>query len=195
MPQVRGCDHGQRPLLLLEALSGCRWPPPWDATGVDRVLAAPTSLRAADPGDARCRRCALPRAVSAGAGGGTGRVSVLVCCSGACGPRDFEANRLNSEAFNARHAVTQYMKVATHFGHVGAERIDRVAQALHLHLDRATQTRPLPFDLTAQGRPLPTNHRHQYGQRRGYRSHRAEQNGNSVHHGTGHTATGLVRSP
>ena len=27
--QVRGSDDGERPLLLLEDLSGCRWPPPW----------------------------------------------------------------------------------------------------------------------------------------------------------------------
>ena len=52
MPQVCGWDDGERPLLLLEDLSGCRWPPPWDVTGVDRVLAALASLRAADPGDA-----------------------------------------------------------------------------------------------------------------------------------------------
>ena len=52
MPQVRGWDDGERPLLLLEDLSACRWPPPWDATSVDRVLAALASLRAADAGDA-----------------------------------------------------------------------------------------------------------------------------------------------
>ena len=52
MPQVRAWDDGERPLLLLEDLSDCRWPPPWDAAGVDRVLAALASLRAADPGAA-----------------------------------------------------------------------------------------------------------------------------------------------
>ena len=52
MPRVRAWDDGERPLLLLEDLSDCRWPPPWDAAGVDRVLAALASLRAADPGDA-----------------------------------------------------------------------------------------------------------------------------------------------
>ena len=51
MPQVRAWDDGERPLLLLEDLSACRWPPPWDAAGVDRVLAALASLRAADPGN------------------------------------------------------------------------------------------------------------------------------------------------
>ena len=32
MPHVRGWDDGERPLLLLEDLGGCRSPPPWDAT-------------------------------------------------------------------------------------------------------------------------------------------------------------------
>ena len=45
-------------------------------------------------------------------------------------------------ALNARHGVTQYVQVATHFGHGGSERVDLAAQ-----------TRPLPFNLTAQGRP------------------------------------------
>ena len=40
------------PLLLLEDLSACRWPPPWHAADVDRVLAALAELRAADPGGA-----------------------------------------------------------------------------------------------------------------------------------------------
>ena len=43
------CD-GERPVLLLEDLSGCSWPPPWDARGVDHVLTALEQLRAADPG-------------------------------------------------------------------------------------------------------------------------------------------------
>ncbi len=50
MPQVRAWDDGVRPLLLLEDLSTCRWPPPWHAADVDRVLAALAELRAADPG-------------------------------------------------------------------------------------------------------------------------------------------------
>ena len=52
MPQVPAWDDGERPLLLLEDLSGCRWRPPWYATAVDLVLAALASLRAAEPGDA-----------------------------------------------------------------------------------------------------------------------------------------------
>ena len=52
MPAVRGWDDGARPLLLLEDLSDCRWPPPWDAAGIDQVLAALARLRAADPGGA-----------------------------------------------------------------------------------------------------------------------------------------------
>ena len=31
MPRVRAWDDGERPLLLLEDLSACRWPPPWAA--------------------------------------------------------------------------------------------------------------------------------------------------------------------
>ena len=49
MPRVRAWDAGERPLLLLEDLSACRWPPPWDRAGVDRVLAALAELRSADP--------------------------------------------------------------------------------------------------------------------------------------------------
>ena len=50
MPRVRAWDDGARPLLLLEDLSACRWPPPWHAADGDRVLAALAELRAADPG-------------------------------------------------------------------------------------------------------------------------------------------------
>ena len=50
MPRVRAWDAGERPLLLLEDLSACRWPPPWDRAGVHRVLAALAELRAADAG-------------------------------------------------------------------------------------------------------------------------------------------------
>ena len=35
MPEVLGWCDGERPVLLLEDLSGCSWPPPWDARGVD----------------------------------------------------------------------------------------------------------------------------------------------------------------
>ena len=48
MPELLGWDDGERPLLLLEDLSGCFWPPPWDAGKVDRVLEAVARLRAAD---------------------------------------------------------------------------------------------------------------------------------------------------
>ena len=50
MPELLGWDDGERPLLLLEDLSGCFWPPPWDAGKVDRVLEAVASLQAADHG-------------------------------------------------------------------------------------------------------------------------------------------------
>ena len=49
MPRVRAWAAGARPLLLLEDLSACRWPPPWDGAGVDRVLAALAELRSSDP--------------------------------------------------------------------------------------------------------------------------------------------------
>ena len=49
MPELQGWDDGERPLLLLEDLSGCFWPPPWDAGKVDRVLEAFARLQAADP--------------------------------------------------------------------------------------------------------------------------------------------------
>ena len=52
MPRLRGWDDGERPLLLLEDLSRCCWPPPWDASRVDRVLEALAALRAVDPGGA-----------------------------------------------------------------------------------------------------------------------------------------------
>ena len=46
MPKLLGWDEGERPLLLLEDLSGCFWPPPWDAGRVDQVLEALARLRA-----------------------------------------------------------------------------------------------------------------------------------------------------
>ena len=49
MPRLRGWDDGERPLLLLEDLSRCRWPPPWDGCRVGQVLEALEELRAADP--------------------------------------------------------------------------------------------------------------------------------------------------
>ncbi len=50
MPRLRGWDDGERPLLLLEDLSGCFWPPPWDDRRV--VLEALARLRAVDPAGA-----------------------------------------------------------------------------------------------------------------------------------------------
>src|SRR5688572_6527248 len=41
MPAVIGyADHAERPLLLLEDLSSARWPPPWRAGDVERLLDA-----------------------------------------------------------------------------------------------------------------------------------------------------------
>ena len=52
MPRLRVWDDGERPLLLLEDLSRCSWPPPWDDCRVDQVLDALAALRAVDPGGA-----------------------------------------------------------------------------------------------------------------------------------------------
>jgi aminoglycoside phosphotransferase (APT) family kinase protein len=41
MPRTLGWqDHPEAPLLLLEDLSACRWPPPWDALLIDAVQEA-----------------------------------------------------------------------------------------------------------------------------------------------------------
>ena len=50
MPKVLGWDDGERPLLLLEDLSGCGWPPPWDDRRVGQVLDALARLHAVDDG-------------------------------------------------------------------------------------------------------------------------------------------------
>jgi hypothetical protein len=49
LPEVLGWIDGVHPILVLEDLSGARWPPPWDAAGVgavrrmlDEVAAGPT---------------------------------------------------------------------------------------------------------------------------------------------------------
>jgi aminoglycoside phosphotransferase (APT) family kinase protein len=57
LPRLLGWDDdGDAPVLALEDLSGSRWPPPWDRSSVDAVLAALDSLHAATP------RSALPTA-------------------------------------------------------------------------------------------------------------------------------------
>ena len=50
MPEALGWDDGERPLLLLEDLSGCSWPPPWDDRRVGQVLDALARLHAVDDG-------------------------------------------------------------------------------------------------------------------------------------------------
>ena len=50
LPRLLGWDDdGEAPLLALEDLSGARWPPPWDRSSVDAVLAALDALHAATP--------------------------------------------------------------------------------------------------------------------------------------------------
>ena len=50
MPEVLGWDDGERPLLLLEDLSGCGWPPPWDDRRIEQVLDALARLHAIEDG-------------------------------------------------------------------------------------------------------------------------------------------------
>jgi hypothetical protein len=45
MPELLGWEDGDRPVLLLEDLSGGHWPPPWDREKVDAVLAMLARLR------------------------------------------------------------------------------------------------------------------------------------------------------
>ena len=51
-PRLLGWVEGSLPLLVLEDLSAARWPPPWDAAAVDRVLnlAAEVAATPAPPG-------------------------------------------------------------------------------------------------------------------------------------------------
>jgi hypothetical protein len=52
VPQVRGWDDGEPPVLVLADLSGGAWPPPWTPGQVDRALGVIESVHAA--------RAALP---------------------------------------------------------------------------------------------------------------------------------------
>jgi aminoglycoside phosphotransferase (APT) family kinase protein len=48
MPELLGWDDdGDRPILVLEDLSGARWPPPWDTKLVERVVAVVRDLHRA----------------------------------------------------------------------------------------------------------------------------------------------------
>lgn len=50
MPRLLGWhDDGERPVLVLEDLSGGRWPPPWDRGAVDAVLATLAEVHATPP--------------------------------------------------------------------------------------------------------------------------------------------------
>jgi len=52
LPEVLAFEDGPRPLLVLEDLSGCHWPPPWSTGQVDAVRAALDALasHSAPPG-------------------------------------------------------------------------------------------------------------------------------------------------
>ncbi len=49
VPEVLGWLGGNRPLLILEDLSGAAWPPPWDPTRVGLVLSALGELVGVEP--------------------------------------------------------------------------------------------------------------------------------------------------
>ena len=50
LPRMAGfSDDGERPVLAIEDLSDASWPPPWDRTGVDAVLACLDEVHAAPP--------------------------------------------------------------------------------------------------------------------------------------------------
>lgn len=53
LPRLRGWDDdGEAPVLATEDLSAGRWPPPWDRSSVDAVLASLDAIHAFRPGDA-----------------------------------------------------------------------------------------------------------------------------------------------
>jgi hypothetical protein len=67
MPKLFGFDDDpERPLLVLEDLSGAHWPPPWRAGDVERVLAAHAALAATYPLPRGLRALASERKVFAG---------------------------------------------------------------------------------------------------------------------------------
>jgi hypothetical protein len=49
MPRILGYDDGDPPLLVLEDLSGARWPPPWDQGAITEVRAALEALWTTEP--------------------------------------------------------------------------------------------------------------------------------------------------
>jgi hypothetical protein len=49
MPRLLGFDEGDPPFLVLEDLSDCRWPPPWDDAVVASVRAALAAVAATPP--------------------------------------------------------------------------------------------------------------------------------------------------
>lgn len=57
LPEVLGFDDdGGRPVLALEDLSGCDWPPPWNDRGVAGVIEALAAIRQTPPPDHLHRR-------------------------------------------------------------------------------------------------------------------------------------------
>jgi hypothetical protein len=51
VPDVLGWSDGERPLLVLEDLSGALWPPPWDPTRIEAVLSTLDDVAHCPPPD------------------------------------------------------------------------------------------------------------------------------------------------
>jgi hypothetical protein len=57
LPEVFAFEDGERPILVLEDLSACRWPPPWSAGRVDAVRAALDDVAGHPPPSGLRRAC------------------------------------------------------------------------------------------------------------------------------------------
>ena len=51
VPELLGYDYGDPPLLVIEDLSGARWPPPWDDAMIEAVRATLAAVAATPPPD------------------------------------------------------------------------------------------------------------------------------------------------
>ena len=58
LPRMLGFhDDGERPALVIEDLTGARWPPPWEPAAVRAVLACLDEVHSTPPPPDRHRRC------------------------------------------------------------------------------------------------------------------------------------------
>ena len=51
MPELLGYDESDPPLVVIEDLSGARWPPPWDGAAIDAVRQTLAAVAATSPPD------------------------------------------------------------------------------------------------------------------------------------------------